>query len=143
MINGGRTMTTFDGNGDLRECLRAHDWNTSPLGPPALWPPELLTVVRLMLNSKFAMFVAWGPELALIYNDEYVPMLGEKHPACLGRPMPEVWAEIWPVIAPIANAATQGRSVFLRRLAAHDQAPRPSRAGMVHLLVFALGRQRG
>ena len=106
----------FAGAGDVRTCLRTHDWSESPLGPPSGWPPELLTVVSLMLNSKFPMFVAWGPDLALIYNDEYVPMLGDKHPACLGGRMPQVWSEIWPVIAPIAEAALEGRSVYFEDL---------------------------
>lgn len=106
----------FGGGGAVRACLRTHDWNASPLGPPETWPQELLTVANLMLNSKFPMFVAWGPDLALIYNDEYIPMLGDKHPGCLGRPMPQVWSEIWTVISPIVDAAVAGRSVYFEDL---------------------------
>ncbi len=38
--------------------MRAHDWSASPLGSPRQWPQALRTVVGLMLNSKFPMFVA-------------------------------------------------------------------------------------
>ena len=106
----------FTGEGSVRARLRTHDWSASPLGPPSDWPQELLTVVRLMLNSKFPMFLAYGPQLALIYNDDYIPMLGDKHPGCLGRPMAEVWSEIWPVISPIVSAAIGGSSVYFEDL---------------------------
>ncbi len=66
--------------------MRAHDWTASPLGPPEAWPQSLRTVVGLLINSKFPMFLAWGPELAFLYNDGYAPILGAKHPAALGRP---------------------------------------------------------
>ena len=110
------TTDYFSGNGAVRACLRSTDWSGSPLGSPSGWPQELHVVVSLILNSRFPMFVAYGPELALIYNDEYIPMLGDKHPACLGRPMPEVWAEIWPVISPIVEAATGGGSLYYEDL---------------------------
>jgi signal transduction histidine kinase len=46
----------------------------------------------------------WGPELSILYNDEYVDFLGDaKHPAALGRPGAEVWAEIWDVIEPMLS----------------------------------------
>ena len=41
------------------------------------------------------MFVWWGRELVNLYNDAYRAFLGIKHPAALGKPAREVWAEIW------------------------------------------------
>ena len=56
------------------------------------------------------MAIRWGPEFVLLYNDAYRPILGDKHPFALGRPAREVWAEVWPEIAPaheaILNAET-------------------------------------
>src|SRR5678816_639686 len=57
------------GGGDVGKQMRAQDWSGSPLGPPASWPASLRTVVDLLLQSRFPMFVAWGPELGFIYND--------------------------------------------------------------------------
>ncbi len=34
----------------------------------------------------------------LLYNDAWLPILGNKHPASLGRPGSEVWSEIWDII---------------------------------------------
>jgi len=71
--------------------MRTRDWAPSPLGPPADWPEELRAVVALLLLSKFPMFVAWGEQLTLIYNDAYIEILGDKHPAALGAPFYEIW----------------------------------------------------
>ncbi len=88
-------MHTFlaDG-GETGALMRTRDWGSSPLGSPDAWPASLRTVVSLMLTSKFPMFVAWGPELAFLYNDGYASILGSKHPHALGRPFREVWPEI-------------------------------------------------
>lgn len=100
------------GGGEMGARMRAHDWSTSPLGPPGDWPPALRTVVGLMLGSKFPMFVAWGPELGFLYNDSYAEILGTKHPDALGRPFQAIWSEIWPDIAPLVHGALQGEATY-------------------------------
>ncbi len=96
--------------------MRAHDWSTSPLGHPRSWPQALRTTVGLMLNSKFPMFVAWGPELGFLYNDSYVSVLGEKHPGALGRRFHDIWHEIWDDIHPLIVRALKGDSTYMDRL---------------------------
>src|SRR6185312_13353524 len=65
------------------------------------WPSSLKTVLRLMLTSRYAMWLGWGDDLVFFYNDAYREQtLGAKHPASLGRPFREVWAEIWDDQAP-------------------------------------------
>ena len=59
------------GGGQVGALMRAHDWSASPLGPPDSWPPSLRTVVGLLLQSRFPMFVAWGKDLGFLYNDPY------------------------------------------------------------------------
>ena len=56
--------------------MRKHDWSNSPLGHPETWPQSLRSVVGLLLNSKFPMFVAWGEQLGFLYNDSYAEILG-------------------------------------------------------------------
>jgi PAS domain S-box-containing protein len=53
-----------------------------------------------MLNSRYPMFVWWGPELINFYNDAYIPVLGGRHPKALGQPAARIWVEIWDVIGP-------------------------------------------
>ncbi|MDN8618793.1 PAS domain-containing sensor histidine kinase [Variovorax ginsengisoli] len=92
--------------------MRSHDWSDSPLGQPEQWPQALRTVVDLLLQSQFPMFVAWGEELGFIYNESYAKILGAKHPAALGRRFREIWAEIWTDIAPLIDAAMSGNASF-------------------------------
>jgi len=87
--------------------VRAFDWASTPLGPPQQWPQSLRIAVGICLNSRFPMFVWWGPQLINIYNDGYIPMLGKRHPAALGKPAQPTWQEIWHIVGPQAEAVMQ------------------------------------
>ena len=89
------------GPGEIAQDLAAVDWNRTSVGPPASWPAPLTSMVRVMLASRFSMWLAWGPELTFFCNDAYRrDSLGNKYPWALGRPAREVWAEIWAEIGP-------------------------------------------
>ncbi len=90
----------FAGNGEMANRMRSFDWSKSSLGPAEAWPQSLKTTVRIMLTSRYAMWMSWGPEIAFFYNDAYTPTLGNKHAWALGCPANTVWAEIWPDIGP-------------------------------------------
>ena len=91
----------LSGNGEMASLMRSRDWSHTILGPPENWPDSLKTVVRIMLDSRYAIWIGWGPELAFLYNDAYREMtLGKKHPEALGRPAAEVWPEVWPDLGP-------------------------------------------
>jgi PAS domain S-box-containing protein len=100
------------GGGHVGALMRAHDWSRSPLGHPDSWPQSLRSVVGLLLQSRFPMFVAWGKELGFLYNDPYAEILGTKHPASLGRPFSEIWSEIWSDISPLIDAAMAGEATY-------------------------------
>jgi len=100
------------GGGNLGALMREKDWSSSPLGPPDSWPQSLRTVVGLLLQSRFPMFVAWGKDLAFLYNDSYAEILGAKHPAALGAPFRDIWAEIWADISPLIDAAMAGQATY-------------------------------
>jgi PAS domain S-box-containing protein len=93
--------TSFlDGGGMTGARLRAVDWSATPLGEPGQWPRSLKTVVRIVLDSRYAMWFAWGPALTFFCNDAYAPTLGLKQDWAIGAPASRVWAEIWPDIGP-------------------------------------------
>jgi PAS domain S-box-containing protein len=92
--------------------MRTHDWSESPLGRPEFWPQPLRTVVALLLQSQFPMFVAWGDSLGFLYNDPYAEILGAKHPRALGSRFQDIWSEIWPDISPLIDAAMAGQSIY-------------------------------
>ena len=86
----------------MSQLISAYDWSKTPLGHVASWPDSLKAAVRILVTSRFPMWMAWGPELTMLYNDAYARVtLGEKHPWALGKPAPEVWHEIWPEIGPL------------------------------------------
>jgi PAS domain S-box-containing protein len=89
------------GGGEMGTLMRAFDWAASPLGPVESWSQSLRSAVDICLHCSFTIAVCWGQELSLLYNDSYRPILGNKHPAALGRPLHEVFPEIWHVIGPM------------------------------------------
>ena len=109
-------LVFLSGGGEVGAMMRSHDWSRSSLGHPSTWPQALRTVVALMLNSKFPMFVAWGDELGFLYNDPYAEILGEKHPRALGARFQDVWAEIWGDIGPITERALRGEATYWEKL---------------------------
>lgn len=78
------------------------------LGDVACWPSALRNAAAIVLKSPFPMFLLWGPDLRLIYNGAYVPVLGDKHPEALGRGFWEVWPEVRAQIEPIIDKAYLG-----------------------------------
>jgi PAS domain S-box-containing protein len=107
----------LDGGGHSGARMRAANWAATPLGLPERWPRSLKTVVRIALDSRYAMWLAWGPELTFFCNDAYAPTLGLKADWAIGAPASRVWAEIWPDIGPrIDYVLTAGRATWDERL---------------------------
>lgn len=95
----------------MATLIARRDWSSTPLGPRDQWSPTLKTVVDLILASGHAMQLAWGPERIVLYNDAYVPMLGERHPDALGQTFQQAWPEIWEEIRPLVDAVFAGETV--------------------------------
>jgi PAS domain S-box-containing protein len=91
----------FPGKSEMSSLMRHFAWGQTSLGPVDTWPQSLKTVARILLTSRYAMWMGWGPDLTFLYNDRYGQMtLGKKHPWALGKPAHEVWREIWRDIGP-------------------------------------------
>ena len=105
------TLDFISGQGGMSAAVREQAWETTVFGPIADWPQSLRSAVSICLGSSFAIAIYWGPDLALIYNDDWSPILGSKHPWALGRPAREVWPEIWDTIGPLFESVmTTGRA---------------------------------
>ena len=98
----------FPGDGEMAGRCRDVDWAATSLGSVDSWPDELRVAVRMAIESPFPINLWCGGDLLLIYNDAYIPVLGTKHPRALGRRGHEVWAEIWPAIAPMFERIRAG-----------------------------------
>jgi signal transduction histidine kinase len=103
-IDPSSAQEALAGGGDMGARMRAIDWSSTAAGPVEEWPTCLRTAVSLLLNSRYPMCLWWGPDFVNFYNDAYAPMLGARHPFALGRPAGETWTDIWPIVAPQAEA---------------------------------------
>ncbi len=91
--------------GDMGRLFAQFDWATHPLGPPDQWPAEVRAAVAVVLTSRFPIVLWLGAEdLFLVYNDAYVPIFGDRHPAALGRRGQAVWWDIWDQIGPMLES---------------------------------------
>ncbi len=101
------------GGGEMGRRVRSHDWTSSPLADPSSWPLQMATLVGVLLEAGQPMFLAWGAERTLIYNDAYAPLLGNKHPDALGRPFLDVWSEAAADLIPLFDQVFAGEPVHM------------------------------
>ena len=90
----------LSGGGEMGMRMRTLDWSKIPLGRPARWPQSLKSIVRVMLDSRYPMWMLWGPDLTFLCNDAYLPTVGIRRDWVLGARCDKVWEEIWPDIGP-------------------------------------------
>jgi signal transduction histidine kinase len=81
---------------EMARRFEEFDWSKTSIGPVERWPRTWRNLVDLILASSFPSAVGLGPELIYIYNDAFIALGGRaRHPEALGRPVREVWREIW------------------------------------------------
>jgi len=75
-VEPGRTQQDDSGwlavlgsGSEMGRQVAAFGCERTPLGDSSSWPVELRAAVRLCVTTRFPMFVTWGPELSMIYND--------------------------------------------------------------------------
>ena len=99
--------------GEMGSRILSYDWPAHPLGDPAEWSAAVRTTVATALACRFPTVLWLGDQLRLIYNDGYIPMLGDKHPAALGSAGADVWWDIWDVICPLLDGVvTTGKATW-------------------------------
>lgn len=109
------TDILFSGAGRAAAELRGVDWDENSLGPPEHWPAALKIAVQMMLASEFPKCLFWGQDMISLHNDGFRMILGEKPPA-QGRPMREVWPEVYDEVEPMGRRALAGEAVFIEDL---------------------------
>jgi PAS domain S-box-containing protein len=66
-----------------------------------------------MLSCAFPSLVFWGKELVQLYNDAFIPLLAERHPAGLGQTAQECWWDAWQIVGPnLKRVLNDGETVF-------------------------------
>ena len=121
-------MNWLQSSSDMAEQVRQHDWASTPLGPLEQWPDVLKTTVALCFASSFPQAIVWGPQLITLYNDAFIPILGNK-PYALGRPFSEIWSEVWDEVSHIASAAFEGHATYIENFPLMiERGPAPEQA---------------
>ena len=100
--------------GEMGRLFAEFDWAAHPLGSPDVWSAEVRSAVAVVLTSRFPIALWLGAEdLFLVYNDAYIQILGDKHPAALGRRGRFVWWDIWEPISPmLASVIATGEATW-------------------------------
>ena len=101
----------------MGERIRAADWSAHPIGPIEGWEGSLRTGLGIMLSATFPTFLAWGEDLALFFNDAYLPILGKKSDWALGETYARVWPEVWDALAPTLARVQAGESFVFENYA--------------------------
>jgi signal transduction histidine kinase len=95
MKSRASAMPPFVGGSTMDGLLRRIDWARTSIGTPDHWPGTWRAAVRMVLDSFAPMVLLLGEEMLLVYNDACIPVVGGKHPRCLGKGAAAEWPEIW------------------------------------------------
>ena len=101
-------------SGEMGALISSQDWNASALGAPQGWPIALKVTLATILNSPQPMSLSWGRELLFFFNDAYRPLLGARAGSAMGRPMAEVWSEVWD--GPLVNRILGGEGLSFENM---------------------------
>jgi signal transduction histidine kinase len=100
------------GTGEMADLVRAFEWESTAPGPVSGWSETLLATVNIMLSASHPVLLMWGPELILLYNDAFRPILTDRHPGALGSRGREFWTDVWPVVGrQLESVLLEGKTV--------------------------------
>jgi hypothetical protein len=77
------------------QFARSIDWGATSLGPTENWGYDLRAMANLLMGSSHPCAMYWGDDYVAIYNEAYVLLAGEKHPALMGMSYKVECQEIW------------------------------------------------
>lgn len=86
------------GTGEMADCIRMFNWAATSIGPISEWSETLVIAANMMLSASHPILLLWGPELVLLYNYAFRPILTDRHPQSLGARGREFWSDVWPVV---------------------------------------------
>lgn len=63
---------------------------------------------QVSANLQAPILIWWGPQMVMLYNDAYRPVVGNKHPKSMGQRGRDCWPEIWHIIGPMLEGVLAG-----------------------------------
>jgi PAS domain S-box-containing protein len=98
------------GGGNMGQLLRETDWSSSSIGARSSWSAGFVASMSMMLNSAESVFLVWGPEQLLFFNDAFHAVLPGIPETALGRPVSSVLGSAWDEMSPYAEQVLAGNS---------------------------------
>jgi hypothetical protein len=115
----GELQSSFDWTSDSPptnmtphvELARSIDWAKTSLGPMRTWSTQLRSTANLVMQDPRPAVLFWGLDVVMIYNEPYVELLADLHPACMGVSARVGFGDIWDHFEPIIERNLAGESV--------------------------------
>ncbi|ERF75340.1 hypothetical protein EPUS_00133 [Endocarpon pusillum Z07020] len=93
---------------------RSVNWAATSLGPIENWDSDLRAMCNLIMASPHPAAMYWGPDLIAIYNEAYILLAGNKHPALMGQSYREAWGEIWDAVKDVFASAVSSAQATMK-----------------------------
>ncbi len=102
-MNANNPEMIFVGNSVMAGFMRSLNWSQTTLGAIDRWPPNLKTALSILLNTDCPMFLVWGSDRILLYNDACFallkPQLNDSHALILcGQSLNQSCVKPWQVV---------------------------------------------
>ncbi len=94
--------------------MASTDWDSSPIGPPTVWPASLRNVVDVMLEMPNPAFVVWGTQDTLLYNEPFRASADLGTAETFGRPLEVAARYLADDIARVMRGALAGQGTAWR-----------------------------
>ncbi|ETI19826.1 hypothetical protein G647_08840 [Cladophialophora carrionii CBS 160.54] len=96
------------------QFARGVDWTNTSLGPIQDWSVELRGMCNLIMASPHPSAMYWGKDHIAIYNEAYVLLAGQKHPALMGARYRDAWSEIWDALEEVFDNAFKNAQATMK-----------------------------
>ena len=134
----------FSGPGEVRAASRSLNWSATALGPVEYWPQSLRTAVDICLAFPAPASILWGTRHQQVYNEAFLPIMAERHPAMLGGSAAESWGSTWPVIGPLlGKVLADGEARSAENLPVTFRRGELTEEVLVHVLFSAIRDESG
>ncbi|MEM6453149.1 MAG: PAS domain-containing protein [Cyanobacteria bacterium P01_D01_bin.105] len=97
----------FAGESKVCQQLRSLDWEQTPLVSVEQWSLTLRALVGVLVSSPVPMFMLWGNQQAIIFNEACCDFLETGSADAIGHPanlvLPKLWTTIYPAVSQVTS----------------------------------------
>ena len=105
----------------MAQRFRELEWSRTPLGSVENWSALLKNLVGVMIAAGHPMFILWGEQRVLLYNDAFAALLGGAARDALGGTCSGQWQSLLANLMPSIERAFGGVPVKTELPVTHDR----------------------